>query len=157
MSNNVLLGLGSSLGDRHRHLKMALRFLAVHESIHISQTSRIYKSVPLGVADSLFWNLCCIVQTSLSPQELLVVIKEIEEKVGRKEAKRWANRIIDIDILLYGSQCTSSHLLTIPHSQFCHRSFVLQPALEIAGDWYHPQKRCEIKDLTIPNPRCWCN
>ncbi|MAA79453.1 MAG: 2-amino-4-hydroxy-6-hydroxymethyldihydropteridine diphosphokinase [Deltaproteobacteria bacterium] len=157
MSVDVLLGLGSSLGDRNRHIQLALRFLSVHTSIHISRISRIYKSVPLGEADSLFWNLCCIVETSLSPKELLETIKKIEKKVGRKEARRWVNRIIDIDILLFGSDCISETVLIIPHSQFCHRAFVLQPALEIAGNWIHPQKGCVLKDLPIPNPRCWSN
>ena len=157
MSIDVLLGLGSSLGDRNRHLKLALRFLSVHNNIQISQISRTYRSVPLGEADSLFWNLCCIVQTSLSPKDLLETIKEIEKKVGRKKAKRWTNRVIDIDILLFGVDCISEGILTVPHSQFCHRAFVLQPALEIAGEWFHPQRDCILKDLPIPNPRCWYN
>ena len=157
MSIDVLLGLGSSLGDRNRHLQLALRFLGVHNDVHISRISRIYKSVPLGEADSLFWNLCCVIQTSLSPQELLSIIKDIERKVGRKDARRWANRIIDIDILLFGVDCISEHFLTVPHSQFCHRAFVLQPALEIAGDWLHPQRQCILRDLPIPSPRCWYN
>ena len=155
--SEVLLGLGSSLGDRNRYLKLALRFLSVHQDIEISQISRIYKSVPLGRADSLFWNLCCIVETSLSPKELLLVVKDIEEKVGRKKARRWSNRVIDIDILLFGLDSFCDRTLTIPHPQFCYRSFVLQPAFEIAGEWFHPQKKCRIKDLPIPNPRCWCN
>ncbi len=157
MSTDVLLGLGSSLGDRHRHLQLALSFLGANADIEISRISRIYKSVPLGKADSLFWNLCCVVKTGLSPQDLLCVVKEIEEKVGRKKARRWSNRVIDIDILLFGVDSVSEPLLIIPHSQFCYRSFVLQPALEIAGDWFHPSEKRMIKEFPIPNPRCWCN
>ena len=157
MSTAVLLGLGSSMGDRNRHLQLALRFLRVHKDIEISQISRIYKSVPLGRADSLYWNLCCTIETSLSARDLLYVIKEIERKVGRKKARRWSNRIIDIDILLFGEDYFSDHMLTVPHTQLCHRSFVLQPAKEIAGEWFHPKRKCAIKDFIIPNPRCWCN
>lgn len=156
MSTDVLLGLGSSLGDRNRHLQLALCFLRVHKDIEISQISRIYKSVPLGRADSLFWNLCCTIETELSAQELLHVIKEIEKKVGRKKARRWSNRVIDIDILLFGEDYFSDQTLTIPHPQFCHRSFVLQPAKEIAGEWLHPKQKCAIRDFVIPYPRCWC-
>ena len=157
MSTEVLLGLGSSLGDRHRYLTLALRFLSVHNHMRLSRVSRIYKSIPLGEADSLFWNVCCIVETSLSPQDLLYSVKSIEKKVGRKRSKRWSNRVVDIDILLFGADCLSGTELTIPHAQFCCRSFVLQPAIEIAGGWFHPEKKCSIKDIPIPNPRSWCN
>ena len=84
MSTDVLLGLGSSLGDRNRHLQLALRFLRVHKDIEISQISRIYKSVPLGRADSLFWNLCCTIKNrTLSTR--LIVCDQRDRKKSRKE------------------------------------------------------------------------
>lgn len=157
MSAEVLLGMGSSLGDRRRHILLGLRFLEKHADIKVQRISRMYRSVPLGVADSLFWNLCCVVKTSLSPHALLKELQRVERKVGRRKAKRWANRVLDIDILLLENSSIRSPILTIPHAQFCARSFVLQPALEIAGDWFHPLEECFVKDLSIPSPRCWCD
>jgi 2-amino-4-hydroxy-6-hydroxymethyldihydropteridine diphosphokinase len=157
MNTEVLLGIGSSLGDRRVYIQIALKLLDTHAQIDMLRISRIYRSVPLGNADALFWNLCCIVRTSMSPNELLRTVKKIERKVGRRKSKRWANRVLDIDILLYGTESFDSPSLTIPHVQFCARAFVLQPAMEIASHWFHPLEECFVKDLSVPSPRCWCN
>ena len=155
MSPKALLGLGSSLGDRNSHLQLAIRLLNSISGLSVIASSRVYTSVPLGCAQSTFYNQCCIVHTSLSPQILLSKTKMIEKKIGRKRSLRWADRIIDIDILLFDQICVQQDDLIIPHPHFSQRAFVLQPANEIAGSWYHPTLHCRVEEITLPLPRCW--
>ena len=151
----VLLGLGSSLGNKKAALFWGRRLISLHPQIKVLCVSRIFRSAPMGAAQALFLNQCCLIQTQLSPTDLLAFIKTIEKRVGRKESTRWSDRILDIDILLYEQECVDTSVLTIPHPSFQERSFVIQPAQEIAQDWFHPVLGVKIKDLPVPFPRCW--
>ena len=151
----VLLGLGSSLGSKESALFWARTLLNHHREIDLCSSSRIFRSTPLGAANAIFMNQCCIIRTSLSAYDLLVEVKKIERKVGRRDALRWRDRILDIDILLYEQECISLPNLQIPHPNFHERAFVLQPAKEIAENWYHPVMKCSVKDFPIPFPRSW--
>jgi 2-amino-4-hydroxy-6-hydroxymethyldihydropteridine diphosphokinase len=156
MKHRVLLGLGSSLGEREWHLSLGIQILDVSSGIKLQRVSRTYKSVPLGIASSLFLNQCCIIETSLSPFELLEEIKKTEQRVGRRNSRRWSDRVLDIDILLFDRVCMDHPNLKIPHPCFLERAFVIQPAQEIAGRWDYSQRNCLVMDLPVPLPRCWC-
>ena len=116
----------------------------------------MYHSVPLGEeAESIFYNQCLILATNLSPNDLLAVLKSIEVRAGRVRSRRWADRILDLDILLYDTIIVDNAELRIPHRGLLLRSFVIQPAQEIAGDWIIPTIGSTIKELKVPVPRCW--
>ena len=87
--------------------------------------------------------------------ELLKSLKEIEVLVGRRHSQRWMDRIIDIDILLYGQQIVEQETLNIPHKELLFRSFVLQPACEIVGNWLHPIHNIPLNHFRVPKPRRW--
>ena len=123
----VYLGLGSNLGDREGNLLQACELLGCLEK------SKIHETEPFGVLDQpKFLNMVCEIETELSPRELLLFVKNIEKKLGRKKREKWGPREIDIDILFYGDQIIDEPDLKIPHPGIKERDFVLKPLKEIA-------------------------
>jgi len=141
-SSQVLLALGANLGDRRHYLKLALEQLS-QRCGQVIACAPFYETAPIGAADQMFLNSAAIVETSLSPLLMLRTILEIEASLGRNRSQHWGNRTIDIDIVLWRDQQgqnieISEPSLQIPHPACLERSFVLQPAADIAGDWLHP-------------------
>ena len=150
MMHRALLGLGSSLGNRRYYLMLAIVSLHHHRKISVLKRSSIWGSLPLGeAAKNVFYNMVIEIETELSPAELLVTVIEIEEFLGRKRCVRWSDRTIDIDILLYEDQVISSTDLSVPHPEMLSRGFVIEPLLEIASDWQHPENRMCFKDMEM--------
>lgn len=128
--DNVVLGLGSNLGDRKRNLEKA-KFL-LKKKTEIVKESGFYECQPFGFhKQPWFINQCIRVATDLSPRDLLTFCKEIEAEIGREKGRRWGPRLIDIDILLYGDEKVNEEDLKIPHPQFTWRRFVLIPYVEL--------------------------
>ena len=142
----VYLGLGANLGNRQNNLKRALELLRAQ--VRIEQVSSFYETEPVGYREQpRFLNAVCRVSTSLSPEELLALIKEIEAKLGRVPSFPNAPRLIDIDILFYNDQVINLPQLTIPHPRLEERGFVLVPLADIAPELVHPVSHQKIKDL----------
>ena len=133
----VFLGLGSNVGDRERHLRDAIRLLG--QSLDLRQTSSLYETKPWGYRNQpTFLNVVCQAQTPMSPDELLSVCQEVEQRLGRKPTFRYGPRVLDVDILSYGDQVVATPDLVVPHPRLAERAFVLVPLAEIAPDWRHP-------------------
>jgi len=131
----VGFGLGSNIGDAPANLREALRLLAERGLARLTAVSRIYRTAPWGELDqSEFANACAIGETALGPYELLAAVKTIEADMGREPTRRWGPRLIDIDLLFYGTQAIEDPELTIPHKELFARRFVLAPLAEIAPD-----------------------
>jgi len=142
----VYLGLGSNLGDRQHNLIKAIELLA--QQMRVEQMSSLYETEPVGYSEQpRFLNAVCQVTTSLSPEELLSLVKEIEAALGRVPSFPNAPRPIDIDILFYANQVIHSPQLTIPHPCLEERAFVLVPLLEIAPELTHPVSRRTVREL----------
>ncbi len=140
------LGLGSNLGDRQRNLEKAIELLA--QQVRIEQVSPFYETEPVGyLAQPRFLNAVCQVNTSLSPEELLITVKEIEANLGRVTSFPNAPRPIDIDILLYDDQIINLPQLTIPHPRLEERAFVLVPLAELAPELVHPVSHHKVREL----------
>jgi 2-amino-4-hydroxy-6-hydroxymethyldihydropteridine diphosphokinase len=88
--------------------------------------------------DMNFLNMAVAGETTLSPQELLVAIKDIEKNLGRKTGEVWAPRELDIDILAYDDVVLEAPGLSIPHRALLDRDFALLPLVELAPDWHYP-------------------
>ncbi len=137
VETQVLLGLGTNLGDRRRHLQMAVRGLEAQMTV--TAVSPIYQTAPFGnIPQPDFLNICVAAFSSSSPQLLLQFIKSLEIELGRKPAVRWGPRLIDIDILFYGAEIIDRPELQIPHLGIPERAFVLAPLADIAPDFIHP-------------------
>ena len=147
LPHRAFLGLGSNLGDREKNLKTSLSLLESAD-LRIRKTSSLYHTEPVGEASqSWFMNAVVEVETTLSPEELLQLCQQIEEKMGRQHLIPQGPRVIDIDILMYDQLIMDSPGLTIPHPRMHCRRFVLIPLLEIAPDAVHPRLKKGIREL----------
>ena len=144
------LGLGSNLGNRRLNILRATEM--INEEIGtVSVSSSFFESKPWRFAsDKMFVNAVVEVETQLSPEELLVACKDIENKMGRIYTKsgEYEDRIIDVDILFYGSETIKTERITVPHETMEERDFVMIPLCEIAPDFIHPVFGKSIKELT---------
>jgi 2-amino-4-hydroxy-6-hydroxymethyldihydropteridine diphosphokinase len=136
-----LISLGSNLGQRRRVLHQAIDLLAALPKVSLVRRSRWRTTRPIGgpPGQDLFLNGVVVCETTLSPQQLLSECQHIEDQLGRDRHERWGARHIDLDLLLHGNTICQKDELTLPHPRMLVRRFVLEPAVEVAGDWIHPQ------------------
>ena len=130
---DVYLGLGSNLGDRHTLLLSAIELL-VQRVGRLVRCSSFIETAPWGfVSEHPFLNAVALFRTTLSPRELLTVTQDIEHQLGRRQKSNgtYADRPIDIDILLYGDAVIDEPDLKIPHPLMHERDFVMRPLNEI--------------------------
>jgi 2-amino-4-hydroxy-6-hydroxymethyldihydropteridine diphosphokinase len=143
----VYLGIGSNLGDKQGNCLDAIERLSTR-GISISKRSAMHETQPWGVEDQPdFVNMAVEVETVMSPEELLVTVKEIEREMGRKAGTRWGPRLIDLDVLLYDDRIVKSKDLIIPHPLLHKRNFVLLPLAEISPECVHPVLKKTIREL----------
>ncbi len=142
----VYFGLGSNLGKREENLTQALAFLS--ERLRVVKTSSIYETEPVGNPNQpLFLNMVCQAETTISSLGLLILVKAVENKLGRMPDKPNSPRTIDIDILLYGDRVLETPQLTIPHPRLQERAFVLVPLAELASHLVHPVSHKTVGEL----------
>ena len=148
----VYLSLGANLGDKQSNIERSI-YLINERVGTVRAVSNYFESKPWGYdSPNNFLNVAVKVETVLMPEELLTVVQEIEQTIGRKHKTingQYHDRKIDIDILLYDDQIISSSDLTIPHPRLHHRPFVLLPLSEIAPDFYHPILKKTIAKIQL--------
>ncbi len=147
MDRSSAIGLGSNLGDSRSILIKAIDQLKMHPQIEVSDVSRWYLTKPIGPPQPDYINGCAILQTSLTPLELLSVLQAIETDFGRVRGEVWGARTLDLDLLLYETQIVDRPNLQIPHPRMTDRAFVLIPLAEIAANWIEPKSGDSIAIL----------
>ena len=146
MPRDVFIGSGSNLGDRLTALDTAAKLLA--PDVRVLKASIVYETPPWGYEDQpAFLNQVLQVETELDPPALLMVLKRIEQKMGRKATFLYGPRTIDLDILFYDGLIYSTDSLQIPHPLASERAFVLVPMREIAPEFIHPVLGKTIAEL----------
>ena len=145
----AFIGLGANLGDRAGTLAAAVAALGSATGVELRRRSDLYESAPVGVLDQpWFLNGVVEVATTLAPLDLLRLLQQIERDLGRQPTRRWGERVVDLDLLLYGDQRVDLPELVVPHPELWKRRFVLQPLAELAPELRAPDGRAisEVAD-----------
>jgi 2-amino-4-hydroxy-6-hydroxymethyldihydropteridine diphosphokinase len=138
VSADCLVGLGSNLGDRASRLKRALRMLSELPRTRLRRASPFIETAPAGPPQRDFLNAAAWIRTRLSPMGLLVELKRIEARLGRRPGPRWGPRPLDLDLLFYGGSVINGPFLTVPHPRVLSRRFALEPAARLRPRWIPP-------------------
>ena len=141
------IALGSNLGDKEKNLRRAL-LLLTQQGVEVVRVSSFISTEPYGVTDQpQFLNAVACVRTSLAPLALLDVLLATELAMGRVRLRRWGERNIDLDLLLYEDVVLDTPRLRLPHPDMQNRDFVLLPLAEIAPELKHPTLQKTIWEL----------
>ena len=146
---SVYLGLGTNIGNKRKNMVTAAALLAERAGDVLSLSS-FYETEPWGFdSENTFLNAALELETSWSPMELLHLTQQIEREMGRtqKSDGSYHDRIIDIDILLYGNEIIHTEELVVPHPLMQQRLFVMQPLAEIAPSLVHPVLQKSMHEL----------
>ncbi|MDR3688395.1 MAG: 2-amino-4-hydroxy-6-hydroxymethyldihydropteridine diphosphokinase [Fimbriimonas sp.] len=138
----VLIALGTNVGDRLENLRTAVRRLA--EEFGQVEPSAIYETAPMYVVHQPpFLNAAVKVESSIGPMAVLTRLKALEKEIGRQQRERCGPREIDLDLIAYGALCyryqdKDRTLLQVPHPRLAERRFVLQPLADVAPNFHLP-------------------
>jgi 2-amino-4-hydroxy-6-hydroxymethyldihydropteridine diphosphokinase len=145
--DNVYLLIGGNLGNRVENLENAVELISRRAGT-IIRTSVIYETAPWGITDQKsFLNQALELDTIHPANILLDVLLEIEQELGRIRREKNGPRLIDIDILFYGTAIISDPRLTVPHPLLQERRFALVPLNNINPDFIHPVFNKPVKQL----------
>jgi 2-amino-4-hydroxy-6-hydroxymethyldihydropteridine diphosphokinase len=134
------VGLGSNLDGPARQIATALDMLEAIPQTRVIAQSALYRSAPLGgIEQPDFVNAVALLETGLGVREFLQQLQGIERERGRERGEiHWGPRVLDLDLLAYGSMSIDEPDLTVPHPGIALRNFVLLPLREIAPDFEIP-------------------
>lgn len=128
------LGIGTNLGDKEKNILRAYEMIEERVG-EITRRSSLYETEPWGYqSEHSYLNSAICVDTELSPRQLLRATQRIEREMGRTQKSidgHYHDRVIDIDILLYGDETIDEPDLKIPHPLMQERDFVMNPLNEI--------------------------
>lgn len=159
--SGVVLGLGANIGECRATIAAAIDRLNAHPEIRVAAVSGLYETPPWGKTDQpAFLNAAVRVDTTLPPRDLLEVVLAIERALGRDRRERWGPRLIDVDILLYGTEEIGDPSLVVPHPHLAERAFALAPLLDVlpqarfagraAADWLQQADRSGMRQVALP-------
>ena len=144
----TFIALGSNLGDRDANLHVAVKALEAASEVTLVQVSTFIETAAQGgPAQPDYLNAAAELRATATPRELLTLLLDIENCLGRVRNERWGPRTIDLDLLLYGRQVIRQPELEVPHPRMHRREFVLRPLCEIAPDLVHPVLGKDMRTL----------
>ncbi|MDP2012595.1 MAG: 2-amino-4-hydroxy-6-hydroxymethyldihydropteridine diphosphokinase [Actinomycetota bacterium] len=133
--SSAVLGLGANLGDAIAALQGAVDALVSTAGITVNCSSAVFATEPVGGPQQpTYVNAVVLIQTTLTPMQLLQRVNAIEEQWHRTREVRWGPRTLDIDIIVFDSLVSSDPRLTLPHPRASERGFVLVPWLDADPD-----------------------
>lgn len=145
MTTKTYIGLGSNLGDSRQILSEAIAKLKTLGEVKVS---KLYQSPPMGPQDQPnYLNAVAELNTDLTPLDLLDQLQRFEQEAGRVRLRRWGERTLDLDLLIYGDKKIQNERLTVPHIGILERDFVVIPLLDLDADLHindQPLKNLEL-------------
>lgn len=142
------ISLGGNIGEVATTFRQALRQLDDAPGATLIKASGLYESAPVGAnAGKPFLNAAAILDTSLSPHELLALLQQIEDSHNRTRETHWGPRTLDLDLILFGQETIDTPELTVPHPHSWYRRFVVEPLAEIAPNVLHPSVELQFAQL----------
>jgi len=143
----VLILLGTNLGDKHENLAKAIESIGRFGKIH--RTSARYESPAWGYESTAsYFNQVLLLHTAIEPEVLMQGLLAVEQELGRERlAEGYADRLIDIDILSIDAMVQQTALLELPHPRMHLRRFTLLPLQEVHPEWMHPRLNKSITAL----------
>ncbi len=134
--HRALVGIGGNVGNTERRFKRLLNYLRSYPKIRIVATSPVLKNPPFGFTEQAdFYNAVVVIETDLTPLQLLHDLMRIEKRFGRVRSFKNAPRTLDLDIIFFEFKKVYNKILTIPHPYWHQRESVLIPML------YLPRRR----------------
>jgi 2-amino-4-hydroxy-6-hydroxymethyldihydropteridine diphosphokinase len=158
---DCLIGFGANLGDLSAALERTQLGLSSDRGIRELIVSSPKLTMPVGgPGQPQYLNAVFRLQTNRSAIQLHELLQNLEREAGRERNGRWQPRVLDLDLLLYGSETIDTRLLKVPHPRMSVRRFVLEPAVEIAGEMVHPVAALNLLQLLErlnrgPNQLVW--
>lgn len=144
----AVLSLGSNMGEREEHVLEAVHLLGGDHRVSVLAVSSLYETEPVGERlTGTVINAAAMIETTLSPSELIGACKKLEAFAGRVPGVETRDRPLDIDIILYGGYVLETRDLEIPHPGLRFRRFVLVPLAEIGGDLTVPPDGTSVREL----------
>jgi len=136
VTERIFIALGSNLGDRRALIEQALKRIERLPGTWVVAVAPIEPSEPLlpsgdSTPQPEYLNSVAELASTLEPPALMTALKTIEKEMGRVSTTRWAPRLIDLDLILYGDRVIDTEALIVPHPGLAHRRFVLEPLLSL--------------------------
>jgi 2-amino-4-hydroxy-6-hydroxymethyldihydropteridine diphosphokinase len=153
-TTSYAIALGSNRRSRLGSPADAVRAAAAELAVERLSTIRVTPA--LGPAGRSFANAAAMLNSDEEPPALLLGLKSLERRFGRRGGRAWGPRVIDIDIILWSEGAWEGEGLVVPHPRFRERRFVMEPLAEIAPDWRDPLTGATVRQLlhrlSRPNP-----
>ena len=126
----AVVALGANLEEPRKAVELAIELLK--QSTDVIAISSMYETAPVGGPEQdNYINAVVTLESELPAADLLALLHGIEMSMGRVRDERWGPRVIDLDLIQYGTLLSKSEELTLPHPRAHERRFVLEPWLEI--------------------------
>ena len=149
----AFIGAGANLGEPVRQLRQAQEQLEKASGVKFLAASSFYRTQPVGpVEQPPFINAVFSLEPEIGPHDLLSLLLDIEQKMGRVRKERWGPRVIDLDLIFYGEEVINEQGIKVPHPRLHERRFVLAPLAEIAPGFVHPVLKKTVSELLAELP-----
>lgn len=143
------VALGANLGDAVATVQQALRDVAGLPATQLIKASSLYRSAPYEAQGPDFINAVALLDTQLSPLDLLHALQRIEQAHGRKRPYQNAPRTLDLDLIFHGDAQWATPELTLPHPRWQERAFVLMPLAEVCPECVGAHLLAAVRDQAI--------
>lgn len=138
----IFIGVGSNLASKYGSPEDTIKksvMMLEKKGILVRSMSSVWTTEPVPKSDQPWYkNIVIRIETDLTPRKLLKELQQIEHFFGRVRSYKNEARVLDMDILSYGTDVIHEDDLQIPHPRMHRRLFVLKPLQEISPDWTHP-------------------